>query len=179
VLLRTTNLTSLRILTKSARNNIQLLLLLATADLIISGSYHFGKMPPMLKFQRLISHRGQASLTSLGHRSYINYYIRNHSGRPKPSQPREEPESKKWKLWNADKAPGASKEEIGDLPVEINLETSVKCSPSASRETLFKSKHTLKDIQPYVGVIEILVQKYSEMSTKGPLSLLERMLKEF
>ena len=72
---------------------------------------------------------------------------------------------------------GDPKQGMGQLPLEINSATSVKCSPSVSQENLFRAQAT-QDIH-LVGIVETLAQKYSENSTKRPLSLLERMLREF
>src|SRR5277367_5353939 len=71
---------------------------------------------------------------------------------------------------------GDPQQGLGQLPLEINSATSVKCSPLAS-QSLFRAQAT-QDIY-LVGIVETLVQKCSENSTKGPLSLLERVLREF
>jgi hypothetical protein len=72
---------------------------------------------------------------------------------------------------------GDSQQGVEQPPLEMNSATSAKCSPLVSQESLSRAQAT-QDIY-LIGIIETLVQKYSENSTKGPLSLLERMLREF
>jgi hypothetical protein len=81
-----------------------------------------------------------------------------------------------WDYSTASSKQGDPRQGTGQLPLEINSATYVKCSHSAS-QSLFRAQAT-QDI--YLGgIVETLVQKCSENSTKGPLSLLERMLREF
>jgi len=63
--------------------------------------------------------------------------------------------------------------------METKSATSVNCLPivSQAQERLFRAQATQGVY--LMGIIETLVQKCSENSTKGPLSFLERMLREF
>jgi hypothetical protein len=61
--------------------------------------------------------------------------------------------------------------------VEIKSVTSVNCSPVVSQKRLLRAQAT-QDVY-FAGIVETLIQKCSENSTKGPLSFLERILREF
>jgi hypothetical protein len=61
--------------------------------------------------------------------------------------------------------------------VEIKSVTSVNCSPVVSQKRFLRAQAT-QDVY-FVGIVETLIQKCSENSTKRPLSFLERILREF
>jgi hypothetical protein len=119
------------------------------------------------------------------HRSYTNY--------PRAKVQRGEPIYWTCGSPEASQEPGELEKEMRDdskanmgyggpqegmrKPMGIKSATSVNCSPVVSRERLLRAQAT-QDVY-FVGIIETLIQKCSENSTKRPLSFLDRILREF